>query len=104
MKGERMLDQKRVYKTLIQSGVLLLAVGLFAIASMRAAASKDVNLIAEGQQIFRYDTFGDEDFWGGELRLHEAIEGEQFGGVGPGVSPETALAVGLKVDVDALPP
>jgi hypothetical protein len=104
MKGERMLDQKRVYKTLIQSGVLLLAVGLFAIASMRAAASKDVNLIAEGQQIFRYDTFGDEDFWGGELRLHEAIEGEQFGGVGPGVSPETALAVGLKVDVEALPP
>jgi hypothetical protein len=99
-----MLDQKRVYKTLIQSGVLLLAVALFAIASMRAAASKNVNLIAEGQQIFRYDTFGDEDFWGGELRLHEAIEGEQFGGVGPGVSPETALAVGLKVDVDALPP
>jgi hypothetical protein len=88
---------------LIQSGVLLLAVALFAIASMRAAASKDVNLIAEGQQIFRYDTFGDEDFWGGELRLHEAIEGEQFGGVGPGVSPETALAVGLKVDVEALP-
>jgi hypothetical protein len=104
MKGERMLDHKRVYKTLIQSGVLLLAVTLFAIASMRAAASKDVNLIAEGQRIFRYDTFGDEDFWGGELRLHEAIEGEQFGGVGPGVSPETALAVGLKVDVDALPP
>lgn len=99
-----MLDQKRVYKTLIQSGVLLLAVALFAIASMRAAASKNVNLIAEGQQIFRYDTFGDEDFWGGELRLHEAIEGEQFGGVGPGVSPETALAVGLKVDVEALPP
>lgn len=99
-----MLDQKRVYKTLIQSGVLLLAVTLFAIATMRAAASKDVNLIAEGQRIFRYDTFGDEDFWGGELRLHEAIEGEQFGGVGPGVSPETALAVGLKVDVDALPP
>lgn len=99
-----MLNQKRIYKTVIQSGVLLLAVALFAIAGMRAAASKTVNLIAEGQQIFRYDTFGDEDFWGGELRLHEAIEGEQFGGVGPGVSPETALAVGLKVDVDALPP
>jgi hypothetical protein len=59
--------------------------------------------IEEGRRIFRYDTFGDEAFWGGALRLHEAIEGAQFGGVGPGVSPRTALAVGLKVDVDALP-
>ena len=56
--------------------------------------------IEEGRRIFRYDTFGDEAFWGGTLRLHEAIEGAQFGGVGPGVSPRTALAVGLKVDVD----
>jgi hypothetical protein len=59
--------------------------------------------IEEGRRIFRYDTFGDEAFWGGALRLHEGIEGAQFGGVGPGVSPRTALAVGLKVDVDALP-
>src|SRR4030095_2964198 len=36
-------------------------------------------------------------------KLHQAIEGEQFGGVGPGVSPATALSVGLKVDVKALP-
>lgn len=98
-----MFDQKRVYKTLIRSGVLLLLLALFGFAAMRAAASQSANLIAEGKQIFRYDTFGDEDFWGGELRLHEAIEGEQFGGIGPGVSPETALAVGLKVDVEALP-
>jgi len=60
-------------------------------------------LVDEGRQIFRYDTFGDEDFWGGRLRLHEAIAGAEHGGVGPGVSPATALAVGLKVDVDALP-
>jgi hypothetical protein len=60
-------------------------------------------LLAQGQQTFRYDTFGDEDYWGGQLRLHEAIEGARFGGVGAGVSPKTALAVGLKVDVDALP-
>jgi hypothetical protein len=59
--------------------------------------------LAEGRQVFRFDTFGDEDFWGGTLRLHQAIEGTRFGGVGPGVSPRTALAVGLKVDVDALP-
>ena len=56
-----------------------------------------------GRRIFRYDTFGDEAFWGDTLRLHEAIAGAANGGVGPGVSPETALAVGLKVDVDALP-
>jgi hypothetical protein len=57
-----------------------------------------------GRQTFRFDTFGDEAFWSGVLRLHEAIEGQAHGGVGPGVSPRTALAVGLKVDVDALPP
>ncbi len=61
-------------------------------------------LLREGRQIFRYDTFGDEAFWGDALHLHRAIAGERNGGVGPGVSPKTALAVGLKVDLDALPP
>jgi hypothetical protein len=61
-------------------------------------------LVDEGRQTFRYDTFGDEAFWGGTLRLHEAIAGAANGGVGAGVSPRTALAVGLKVDVDAVPP
>src|SRR5215472_7945684 len=60
-------------------------------------------MLKQGQQIFRYDTFGDEAFWGDTLRLHQAIAGEKLGGVGPGVSPKTALAVGLKVDLDALP-
>ena len=57
----------------------------------------------EGQEIFRFDTFGDEAFWGDTLKLHRAIEGAKLGGVGPGVSPAAALGVGLKVDVDALP-
>jgi cytochrome c peroxidase len=60
-------------------------------------------MIQEGRSTFRHDTFGSEAFWGGLLRLHEAIAGERFGGVGPGVSPRTALLVGLKVDADALP-
>jgi hypothetical protein len=68
------------------------------------AAAHAVDLVNEGQRVFRFDTFGDEAFWGGTLRLHEAIEGAALGGVGPGVSPATALAVGLKVDSDALPP
>ena len=59
--------------------------------------------LAEGRQTFRFDTFGDETFWGDTIKLHQAIQGIRFGGVGPGVSPKTALAVGLKVDVDALP-
>jgi hypothetical protein len=60
-------------------------------------------LIEEGRQIFRFDTFGSEAFWGDMLQLHKAIAGEKNGGVGPGVSPKTALSVGLKVDADALP-
>ena len=61
-------------------------------------------LLAEGRETFRHDTFGDEHFWGDQLRLHQAIAGEANGGVGPGLSPAQALALGLKVDVDALPP
>ena len=59
--------------------------------------------LEEGRRIFRYDTFGNEAWWGDTLQLHKAIEGAGFGGVGGGVSPRTALSVGLKVDVDALP-
>ena len=60
-------------------------------------------LFEQGREIFRYDTFGSEDFWGGQLRLHEAILGEKQGGVGPGVTPKQALELGLKVDVGKLP-
>jgi hypothetical protein len=61
-------------------------------------------MVEEGRRIFRYDTFGDEAYWSGTLRMHQAIAGAKLGGVGPGVSPKTALSVGLKVDMDALPP
>jgi mono/diheme cytochrome c family protein len=52
-------------------------------------------LEAEGRQIFRFDTFGDEAQWTDTLRMHEAIAAA--------VDPTTALSVGLKVDADALP-
>src|SRR5688572_28097372 len=73
-----------------------------------AAVSDDARenhptLIAEGKNTFRFDTFGDEDFWSGLLHLDKAIAGSANGGFGPGVSPNTALAVGLKVDAEALP-
>ena len=52
--------------------------------------------LAQGKEIFRFDTFGDETFWTDTLGLHQVIQA--------GVSPMTALSVGLKVDADALPP
>jgi hypothetical protein len=60
-------------------------------------------MLDEGRETFRSDTFGSEAFWGDALQLHKAIAGEKNGGVGPGVSPKTALSVGLKVDADVLP-
>jgi hypothetical protein len=69
-------------------------------AANRTAAGQ---LFDQGKEVFRFDTFGDEAFWGGALQLHRAIEGEKLGGIGPGVSPKAALAVGLKVDSRALP-
>ena len=52
--------------------------------------------LAEGQRIFRFDTFGNETFWTDTLRLNEVVE--------KSVDPTTALMVGLKVDSDVLPP
>jgi hypothetical protein len=62
-------------------------------------------LVEDGRRIFRFDTFGNEAFWGDTLKLHQAVGGADgaVGGVGAGLSPTTALAVGLKVDVEALP-
>ncbi len=71
--------------------------------SDRAIVANAQKMIQEGRQIFRFDTFGSEAFWGDALQLHKAIAGEKNGGVGQGVSPKTALSVGLKVDADALP-
>ena len=64
----------------------------------------DPEVIADGKNIFRYDAFGDEEFWSGLLHIDKAIAGSNNGGFGPGVSPKTALSVGLKVDAEALPP
>jgi len=56
----------------------------------------DPQLVEQGQQIFRFDTFGDEQKWTDQLGINEVIENS--------VDPMTALTVlGLKVDVDALP-
>src|SRR5690242_20400854 len=56
------------------------------------------DLVSQGRQISRFDTFGDEAFWGGKLQLHLTIEGAGLGGIGPGLTPKGALAAGLKID------
>ncbi len=75
-----MLNRYVSYKILIRAGALLLLLAVFGIA-MNAQARKSADLIAQGKQIFRFDTFGDEAFWGGALQLHRAIAGEKLGGV-----------------------
>ena len=60
-----------------------------------SAENNSQALIQQGRQIFRFDTFGDEAFWGGKLRLHETVNQ---------LTPRQALALGLKVDSAALPP
>jgi hypothetical protein len=105
-----MVARKRaVIISLFGFGILSLVVGLFGFARQAVAQQDDVinqnaqRMLEEGRQIFRYDTFGDEVFWGDTIKLHQAVAGEANGGVGGGVSPNTALQVGLKVDMDALP-
>jgi len=89
---------RRVYSLILVVPFVLLAV-VSTGRTVPAAASESVvqpesRGISEGRQIFRYDTFGDEQLWTDVLRMHEVI---------PTVPPATALAVGLKVDVEALP-
>ena len=66
-----------------------------AVGAATTQAGGGNSLIAQGRRIFRFETFGDEAKWTDTLRLHEVIAAA--------VDPTTALSVGLKVDVDALP-
>ena len=73
-------------------GIIYVLALALALTARPASSAKAL----DGGQIFRFDTFGDEQLWTKVLRMHEVIP--------TSVSPETALAVGLKVDVEALPP
>lgn len=63
--------------------------------SSTTPAPSTAALAAQGRDVFRSNTFGDEQFWTGTLKMNQVIQSA--------VSPQTALAVGLKVDADALP-
>jgi hypothetical protein len=103
---------RRPYLALLLLGLITVLGLVLSLGSSKAAAQGNSKkhsvlenaqkLIDEGQETFRFDTFGDEAFWGGTLRLHEAVAGAALGGVGMGLSPRQALALGLKVDVEAL--
>ena len=87
-----------------------IATATLALAAPPASAGADgtiaqyaQTLVNEGEQTFRHDTFGDEAFWSDGLKLDKVIAGSKHDGVGDGVSPKTALSVGLKVDAEALP-
>jgi len=77
---------------------LIGAVGIafvLALTFSSVSAREETHRRLDGREIFRFDTFGDEQLWTDVLRLHDAVQM---------VSPATALSVGLKVDADALPP
>src|SRR5262245_51202966 len=91
----------------VASGVVIVALALFASALVLPSAAPKPNalapdraeenarqLVGQGRQIFRFDSFGDEAFWSDQLGLHQVVAS---------VSPRQALALGLKVDSDALP-
>jgi hypothetical protein len=77
------------------STVAVSTIGFTARAQQNDEQAATIDGLHIGRAIFRFDTFGDEQLWTRFLRMHEALAG---------VDPATALAVGLKVDVDALPP
>lgn len=91
-------------RSLLRTSALFAAMAAIGVVATIAASPspqqakdpKAAALIAEGQRIFRFDTFGDERLWTDQLRMHEVVESA--------VDPTTALAVGLKVDADVLPP
>ena len=93
---------KRYTALMIFLGTLLIATAAFVGGAqskkktshfLGSAETNSQQLISQGRQIFRFDTFGDEAFWGGTLELHQAINT---------LKPSAALGLGLKVDSDAL--
>jgi mono/diheme cytochrome c family protein len=81
-------------RSVIGCGALATALLLCACTPTGTAPPGDA--LARGREIFRHETFGNERFWTDTLHMERVIQG--------GVDPTTALSVGLKVDMDALPP
>jgi mono/diheme cytochrome c family protein len=91
---------RRVTLVMLAAGVIPLACGRqVSVTSSRPTGFEvdgEVTDVSAGRNVFRYETFGDEQFWTDTARMHEVVQ--------KSVSPKTALAVGLKVDAEAIPP
>src|SRR5262245_18645024 len=85
----------RVPRKLAYIAVLGAAAALRACGSSTNATDDNAALVAQGKQTFRFDTFGDETKWTDTLHMEQVVNA---------VDPTTAIAVGLKVDAEALPP
>jgi mono/diheme cytochrome c family protein len=77
------------------TSLLVLAVAV-TLGVAKTSGAKPAAAPADGRSIFRFDTFGDEQFWTDTLQLHTVIQSS--------ISPAIALGVGLRVDASALPP
>jgi cytochrome c peroxidase len=91
------MDKKTGVKLvfLLSAISILILCSDFGPAGAQNSTDQQINQMAqqkidEGRKIFRFETFGDEAFWGQTLKLHNAIQGSKFGGVGGGVSPDEA--------------
>jgi len=100
------------WRRTLPAAAILLTIWAFTMTRAQSGATRGpepavsdyaARLLEEGRRVFRYETFGDEAYWGDTLKLHRAIAGEKHGGVGPGLSPKAALGLGLKVDAEAVP-
>ncbi|HYD53886.1 MAG TPA: c-type cytochrome [Gemmatimonadaceae bacterium] len=92
---------RRTVGTFVGVATLVALVGTITLAACDDGPTSPVErpldpaLVAQGKEIFRFDTFGDEKYWTDTLWMHEVIQSA--------VTPVVALGVGLKVDSDALP-
>src|SRR5215213_5339565 len=93
VEGRRVFRLKALHFAIVLLAIVAIGLPLSSRSGMQTAASAQGG---NGKEIFRFDTFGDEQLWTDTLRMHEVIQSS--------VSPATALAVGLKVDSAALPP
>ncbi|HEX9261073.1 MAG TPA: hypothetical protein VF893_00920, partial [Candidatus Bathyarchaeia archaeon] len=84
---------KRCIRWVMLFGLISLSLTALVAAEPKKGTTGDpihanaLRMLEEGRETFRFDTFGDEAFWGDTLKLHQAIAGSKLGGVGNGVSP-----------------
>jgi hypothetical protein len=89
------IDSRKRWMFVMSAVVAVVVAIILAVATQPSTVAADRSQRANGRNIFRFDTFGDEQFWTDTLQLNEVIESS--------LDPLTALELGLKVDSAALP-